>query len=110
MGFLKKRSANLENSEKQASVLEHADNVPIADVKDAEIKNAAENNAENDILAPSYVNLMGRLLRSHKAACANWPEIFFENEAWAPEAGQVGLFRKHRINSEDHLPALSDPQ
>ncbi|TGE34283.1 hypothetical protein [Desulfosporosinus sp. Sb-LF] len=70
----------------------------------AESKITSNDSLENtseplDISTPS--NLMRKFF--HKRTSSPWesPENPYDNETWAPETESVGLFRKHRVNSEE---------
>jgi len=69
-----------------------------------------QNVPENIVFTPTPVNLMSRLFRIHNTALSEIPETLYENEAWAPVNEFVGLFRKHRVNTEEQTGSSSDFQ
>lgn len=66
------------------------------------------NSPEKSQSAPTSVNLMSKLFRTPKLSVSEPPEMLHENEAWAPETGYVGLFRKRKINTKEDT--FSNPQ
>jgi len=63
-----------------------------------------------DTLDSNSVNFMSKFFRYQKTSFSQPPETLYENEAWAPEAEFVGLFRKRRVNAEVKPSPASSPQ
>lgn len=70
--------------------------------------NTPQNSPEESQPAPTTVNLMSKLFRTQKLSFSEPPEMLHDNEAWAPETGYVGLFRKRKINLKDNT-TFSNP-
>jgi len=100
MGFLRKIFFNDDTVEEKDTVPELSKTVS----NDFQ-ENTSQNVPENVVFTQAPVNLMGKLLRNQKNAL---PETLFENEAWAPKNGFVGLFRKHRVTTEGQFSSSSD--
>lgn len=58
--------------------------------------------------AENSANLIGKLFNNYDSDSG--PEAPYENEAWAPDNGYVGLFRKRRAITEEQSSSSSGPQ
>lgn len=103
MIFLKKRY--LDNTVENKDTVSEQNKIIPNDQQVAALQDVPDNNVPSN-----YVTLMNKLFRNQKLNLTEAPDSVYENEAWAPEAGYVGLFHKHRVNSEEYLKPSSDPQ
>ena len=105
MGFLSKIFSTNDIVEKKDTVPDQGKTVSNDHQEDISL-----DISENIVFTPTPVNLMNKLFHKQKNALSEAPETLYENEAWAPETEFVGLFRKHRVNTEEQSTSASDTE
>ena len=103
MIFLKKK--HLNNSVENKDSIAEQNNTNPYDQQGADSADVPDHN-----VSLSHVTLLNKLFHNPKVNLTEAPDTPYENEAWAPEAGHVGLFRKHRVNTEEYLNPSSEAQ
>jgi len=99
MFFLKKKYSNdpqlAEAPENSSQPNPNAENIP---------------QSPQSTQSPQNPSLLGRLSLFQNSRFITGPDTSFENEAWAPEMTNVGLFHKHWSIEEEPISSTSGPQ
>ncbi|MDR3599305.1 MAG: hypothetical protein P4L49_02280 [Desulfosporosinus sp.] len=97
MDFLKKIFSKDTTTENKDTTSEQSQTVA-NDYPEDVLKSSPENLQSE----PTLGNLRSKFFRTQKSSFVEPPETLHENEAWAPARESVGLFRKRRLNAQEH--------